>query len=124
MDNKILRVCNKPGCHNLTEGTYCALHCRDVKPRDSAYKRGYNSAWRKARENYLTKHPFCAECLKHGKHTAATVVDHIKPHKGDKHLFWDSNNWQALCKQCHDRKTASTDGGFGHPIKSPARQGG
>jgi len=38
--------------------------------------------------------------------TAATVVDHVTPHKGDKVLFWDRLNWQALCKRCHDRKTA------------------
>ena len=29
-------------------------------------------------------------------------------------LFWDSNNWQSMSKQCHDRKTATEDGGFGH----------
>jgi 5-methylcytosine-specific restriction protein A len=44
---------------------------------------------------------------------AAVVVDHIIPHKGDKALFWDSGNWQALCKRCHDVKTATEDGGFG-----------
>lgn len=33
----------------------------------------------------------------------ATVVDHKIPHKGDYGLFWDSeNNWQSLCKRCHD----------------------
>lgn len=29
-------------------------------------------------------------------------------------LFWDSANWQAMNKECHDRKTASEDGGFGN----------
>ncbi|WP_338080605.1 HNH endonuclease signature motif containing protein [Cohnella luojiensis] len=48
-----------------------------------------------------------------GRVVAATVVDHIKPHKGNKILFWDKNNWQPLCKQHHDRKTAIEDGGFG-----------
>jgi 5-methylcytosine-specific restriction protein A len=43
------------------------------------------------------------------------VVDHIIPHKGDKDLFWDSNNWQPLCKTCHDEKTAREDGAFGNP---------
>lgn len=47
---------------------------------------------------------------------AATVVDHIAPHKlgdakssGDPEriaaawkLFWDRSNWQSLCKFCHD----------------------
>ena len=34
-----------------------------------------------------------------------TVVDHIVPHRGDARLFWDEDNWQPLCKSCHDRKT-------------------
>ncbi|WP_197457685.1 HNH endonuclease signature motif containing protein, partial [Snodgrassella sp. CFCC 13594] len=34
--------------------------------------------------------------------TEATVVDHIKPHCGDMKLFWNRNNWQSLCKGCHD----------------------
>ncbi|WP_317617964.1 HNH endonuclease [Rhodobacter capsulatus] len=33
----------------------------------------------------------------------ASVVDHITPHRGNKALFWDRYNWQALCKPCHDR---------------------
>ncbi|WP_233882799.1 HNH endonuclease [Brevibacillus laterosporus] len=43
--------------------------------------------------------------------TGATVVDHIVPHKGDKTLFWDRKNWQPLCEQCHNRKTAREDRG-------------
>jgi 5-methylcytosine-specific restriction endonuclease McrA len=34
---------------------------------------------------------------------AATVVDHKRPHHGDKALFWDVSNWQALCAPCHNR---------------------
>ena len=44
-----------------------------------------------------------------GKYTRATVVDHIIPHRGDRILFWDQNNWQPLCKPCHDRKTGEED---------------
>jgi len=32
-------------------------------------------------------------------------------------MFWDERNWQALCKPCHDAKTAREDGGFGRPVK-------
>ena len=53
----------------------------------------------------LSRHPLCAECLKNGTLTPATVVDHIVPHRGDHALFWDEQNWQPLCKNCHDRKT-------------------
>jgi len=41
-------------------------------------------------------------CAEQGKVTPATVVDHVKPHKGDQQLFWDKTNHQALCKLCHD----------------------
>jgi len=45
--------------------------------------------------------------------TAANVVDHRIPHRGDEELFWDESNWQAMAKECHDRKTAAEDGCFG-----------
>ncbi len=49
---------------------------------------------------------------------AAVLVDHIQPHKGDMTLFWRVDNWQPLCKECHDRKTALYDGGWGRGGKS------
>jgi 5-methylcytosine-specific restriction protein A len=79
-------------------------------PKDnrlSACKRGYNRQWEKARSRHLAKEPLCRHCLKEGKTTVATVVDHIIPHKGDEFLFWDSEgNWQSLCKWCHNKKSA------------------
>ena len=58
---------------------------------------------------YLAAHPLCEKCLKEGRYTKATVVDHIKPHRGDPKLFWDPDNWQTLCKRCHDKKTGEFD---------------
>jgi 5-methylcytosine-specific restriction protein A len=84
------------------------------KKRGSSSQRGYDSRWQKYRIRYLRDNPLCVRCLDKGTITPATVVDHIKPHKGDKKLFWDSKNHQSLCKQCHDIKTASEDGGFGN----------
>jgi len=46
------------------------------------------------------------------------VVDHIVPHRGDRALFWDTSNWQPLCKPHHDAKTAREDGGFGNRASS------
>ena len=67
----------------------------------SASKRGYDRRWRKARETFLARHPLCARCEAQGRITEATVVDHIVPHKGDRALFWDTNNWQPLCDAHH-----------------------
>lgn len=32
----------------------------------------------------------------------ATDVDHIEQHGGDQGLFWDPENHQSLCGNCHD----------------------
>jgi 5-methylcytosine-specific restriction protein A len=70
-------------------------------------KRLYKTTrWRRLRKRVLLKHPLCAECERQGQVAKATVVDDIIPHKGNPELFWDGNNLQALCKSCHDRKTA------------------
>lgn len=101
--------CHHPGCPELVEPgrLYCEkhlpLHPEATRP---AAKRGYNRRWQKARKSYLEAHPLCVQCAKKGKYVRATVVDHIIPHRGDQKLFWDQNNWQSLCKSCHDKKTA------------------
>ena len=103
------RPCRYPGCPNLCEtGAYCESHRRECSLeslRGGAAARGYDSKWRAARARYLQKHPLCVRCLQAEKLSPATVVDHITPHRGDKKLFWDEKNWQALCKPCHDQKT-------------------
>ena len=62
----------------------------------------YGSRWQKARLSYLKSNPLCVMCAKDGMPKEATVVDHIKPHKGDLELFWNVLNWQPLCKHHHD----------------------
>ncbi|WP_257018544.1 MULTISPECIES: HNH endonuclease [unclassified Paenibacillus] len=123
MPIKLKRPCNHPGCPELSSEAYCPTHKRERarevdRRRGTSTQRGYNGQWRKAREGYLRKHPICVECEAEGQGTTATVVDHIIPHKGDDTLFWDSNNWQALCKRCHDIKTVTMDGGFGNDVRS------
>jgi 5-methylcytosine-specific restriction endonuclease McrA len=65
--------------------------------RPNANDRGYDSRWSKARRAFLDKHPSCAMCGK-----PAVVVDHVKPHRGDRALFWDKGNWQPLCTHHHN----------------------
>lgn len=68
----------------------------------SSAKRGYGYKWQKYRERYLASNPLCVMCLAGGTTRAASVVDHVTPHRGDHRLFWNPKNHQALCKQCHD----------------------
>lgn len=81
--------------------------------RESAAERGYDSRWRRAREHFLAKHPLCRACSDRGITKLAEVVDHVTPHRGDRKLFWDSSNWQPLCKHCHDSwKQRVESGGY------------
>ncbi|MES2787635.1 MAG: HNH endonuclease signature motif containing protein [Pseudomonadota bacterium] len=63
----------------------------------------YNTKrWYRLRWVQLQKDPLCADCAKRRKSVPATVVDHIKAHRGDEELFFDAENLQSLCKPCHD----------------------
>lgn len=97
------------------KGGYCDAHQKDRRQYDqhrgNSAQRGYNTAWRKFRDGFLRRHPLCVHCVEQGITTAATVVDHIIPHKGDTVLFWQKGNHQPLCKACHDRKTRAEDMG-------------
>jgi 5-methylcytosine-specific restriction endonuclease McrA len=73
---------------------------------DSSTARGYGYEWQKYRAGYLRAHPLCVMCMADGRVTSATVVDHITPHRGNEHLFWDEANHQALCGPCHNGRKA------------------
>ena len=109
------KPCFEQGCPQLTHETYCDTHRkahskRYERSRPNRNARGYNYRWRKERIAFLNRHPLCVECLKHDVVTKATEVDHIVPHKGNQELFWNSENWQALCKSCHSAKTNAERG--------------
>jgi 5-methylcytosine-specific restriction protein A len=74
--------------------------------RGTSASRGYGYAWQQARRGFLDKHPLCVHCKAEGRVEPANEVDHIIPHRGNKVLFWDRLNWQALCKPHHSAKTA------------------
>jgi 5-methylcytosine-specific restriction endonuclease McrA len=67
----------------------------------SSRERGYTWKWEKARKRFLQAHPLCCYCEREGRVTAATVVDHKIPHRGDMKIFWDESGWQALCVAHH-----------------------
>ena len=120
MVTKPKRPCNAQGCAELiSEGRYCEKHRKEKQKvqdyrRGSAASRGYDSRWQRESKAFLRANPLCAECLRENRVKAATLVDHIIPHKGDMILFWDKSNWQPLCDHHHAVKTAKEDGGFGN----------
>lgn len=64
------------------------------------------------REAQLRDDPLCRYCQEMGDVVAAGIVDHIKPHRGDRNLAFDPENLQSLCKPCHDRHAQSKDRGL------------
>lgn len=128
----LMTLCAYPGCRRPVERgqRYCAMHlekgaARDAKAKSereahrekrvgSSTARGYGYRWQRLRERILSEHPLCVECQKKGIIRLATDVDHVVPHRGDPELMWDERNLQPLCHECHSRKTAAEDGGFGN----------
>ncbi|HNB69181.1 HNH endonuclease [Accumulibacter sp.] len=109
------RPCRHPGCGQLVrDGSgYCLAHESERKVgtfsdpnRGSRHQRGYGSRWDVARKRILERDAgLCQVCLSNGQVTVATQVDHIIPkcnggEDGD-------DNLQAICKPCHQAKTAS-----------------
>ncbi|WP_308282424.1 HNH endonuclease [Clostridium estertheticum] len=86
MPKKPLKPCKHSRCPKLTDGSYKELHVND---RANATGRGYDNWWRTARNRFLKVNPLCGKYKELGKLKKANVVDHIKPHRGDKILFWD-----------------------------------
>ena len=68
-------------------------------PEAKAWRALYNTAvWKRLRRAQLTDQPLCERCEKAGRVTAATVVNHRKPHKGDWSLFADPDNLESACE--------------------------
>jgi hypothetical protein len=59
--------------------------------------------WRTERAAFLNANPRCMCPTHKGRADAplATDVDHITPHGGNTHLFWDQRNWQSMAERCH-----------------------
>jgi len=104
--------CNYPRCNNLTYERYCEEH-KDVdkklydKHRPEHHGMYSSARYKRERILFLSEHPLCEceECVRLGRLWPATIVDHKIAHKGDYDLFYNWDNWQAMAKKCHDKKT-------------------
>ena len=64
----------------------------------------YDTRWTKYRFRFLHHNPKCYCCPQD-----SSVVDHVRPHKGDIDLFWNITNHIPLCQVCHNTITAKFD---------------
>lgn len=106
------KPCAQPGCHVLVRdgSSRCAAH--KVLPgrfadkrRGSRHQRGYGAAWDRIRPLILARDGgLCQPCLRVGRVTPATQVDHIvnKAEGGTD----EAANLQSICQTCHEAKTA------------------
>jgi 5-methylcytosine-specific restriction endonuclease McrA len=67
--------------------------------------------WKRLRRAQLFKQPCCTLCLAEGKVEEATVVHHVRPHKGNPVLFFDATNLESVCAPHHDRDLQSAEKG-------------
>ena len=67
------------------------------------------SRYQKARRAFLSNpdNALCVDCKKQGRIEAATSLDHITPVKDAPEQFWDEDNWQGLCDNCHVEKNGA-----------------
>lgn len=108
MPSKPLRPCCHVGCTELVDRGYCDKHKPEIrqydKYRGNSNDRGYDSKWRKFRENYLKAYPVCCDCLVIGSIEPAVDVHHmVKLVDGGKRL--DPANCMPLCHSCHSIRT-------------------
>ena len=107
MPRKPKKPCSFPGCPKLTEGQFCEEHEKQENrryekyDRDPAVRRRYGRAWKRIRDRYAAKHPFCEECQKKGVLRPVEEVHHKLPlAEGGTH---DESNLVSLCQPCHAR---------------------
>ena len=101
-----LSPCRVPGCPVLGP---CPTHdtTRDTgrTQRQPWRKWYYHARWIRLRAQVLQANPLCVHCQRDGRVEIATDVDHITPHRGDLHRFYDRVNLQGLCAVCHGEKS-------------------
>ena len=122
MPTAALRNCPRPGCYNLTKGGPCPA-CKRGKDKERRRTRSpqevrfyHSKAWLTLRRVKLSINPLCElDCVQVGKVMGATDVDHSEPISTPQ--GWakrlDMDNLRSACHQCHSRRTAREQSGWG-----------
>lgn len=84
---------------------YCSKPCRakaDSRRVSEARPLYRYARWKRLRRAQLEAEPSCRFCAAAGLERAATICDHVVPHRGDVQAFW-AGPFQSLCVECHNR---------------------
>jgi 5-methylcytosine-specific restriction protein A len=95
------RFCEK---HQTNNSVVVAERAADKeRNKEQPWRRWYGLAvWKNLRMLCLARDPVCCICNRN----AATIADHVKPHRGDWDAFTDLGNLQGACETCHNEKSA------------------
>lgn len=80
------------------------------RERDYYHRLLNTGRWRAVRRDYLSAHPFCADCRAQGVLTEATEVHHLVPvlrggsRMAMERMTFDPRNLVGLCGACHRRR--------------------
>ena len=119
------RLCQYSGCNEMAEPghTYCKIHLVESQKRHQEWLENYkkkkpfensvrtnnynNVEWRKLRLEVLKRDGYkCQQCGAGAEESGYPLeIHHIIPPKGNKELFYDTNNCITLCKWCHAKIT-------------------
>ncbi len=80
-------------------------HRSETQPSRGWYKL---ALWQRRRAAQLAAEPLCRMCADTGKVTAASIADHVIPHRGDWRLFI-SGELQSMCGPCHSSDKQSRE---------------
>lgn len=110
------RICSKPGCpaiHDGTTGSRCPEHAKAADRAHWDRTKGYNTkAHRQTfRPAVLAKDPICVLC----HNAVATVADHYPKSRADLIALNmnpdDPAHGRGLCEGCHNAETARNQPG-------------
>jgi len=109
MPDGALHRCRYPGCGQLLRtGERCALHSAPWGAWRglSTTQRGLGGDWQRKRKEILERdHYACQPCVREGRYTYATQVDHRIPRaQGGARL--DEKNLESICDRHHIAKSA------------------
>lgn len=118
MPRRALTTCTAVGCPVIVDTPgRCAEHRREAdRRRGGGGERGSTARWKRFRKRYLAEHPVCEcgpDCCPDGCWRLAVDVDHIDGTGRNGPRAYDESNLMPMAHECHSRKTARQDGGFG-----------